>query len=31
MFHGAVEPDFKYTRFLGYLDLRLVVLAEMRR
>ena len=31
MFHGPVEPVRKYARFLGYLSLRVVALAEKRR
>ena len=31
MFHGPVEHVRKYARFLGYLGLRVVELAETRR
>ena len=31
MFHGPVEPVRKYARFLGYLGLRVVALAETCR
>ena len=31
MLNGTVEPVCKYVRFLGYLGLRVVALAETRR